>query len=179
LSVRRVVTKRQPDGCSAVASDEEVNPISVAGGAVGTYWLWGANGPVRLPGQGSPDPIPPFFPSGDGFRVTLFRVGADTEAAAPPPELTQSHIAEYEQKMPGLLAVMGADVEGFHTTQTVDIDLVVSGEVWLALDEGETHLKAGDYVVQQGTRHAWRNHSNAEAWVLAVLLGAVDDGSCG
>jgi hypothetical protein len=45
---------------------------------------------------------------------------------------------------------------GMHTTDTVDFDVIVSGEVFLELDDGsEVLLKAGDCVVQNGTRHAW------------------------
>ena len=32
------------------------------------------------------------------------------------------------------------------------------GAIWLELDDGKiVHLKRGDVVVQNGTRHAWRN----------------------
>lgn len=57
---------------------------------------------------------------------------------------------------------------GMHTSDTVDIDFVLSGEVHVELDDGaEVHLKAGDVQVQNGTRHAWRNRSD-EPCVLAV-----------
>ncbi len=45
-------------------------------------------------------------------------------------------------------------------TQTVDLCLVLDGEVTLVLDKEEVHLKAGDTVVQRGTNHAWSNHSD-------------------
>ena len=55
-----------------------------------------------------------------------------------------------------------------HTTDTVDFDVVVSGEIWLELDDGaEVKLEAGDCVVQNGTRHSWHNRSS-EPCVLAV-----------
>ena len=47
---------------------------------------------------------------------------------------------------------------GMHQTNTVDYSVVYDGEIWLELDDGETvHLKRGDVVVQNGTRHTWRN----------------------
>ena len=62
---------------------------------------------------------------------------------------------------------------GMHTTDTVDIDVVISGEVDLELDDGsEVHLKAGDCVIQNGTRHAWRNRSDKPAVLFVTLLGA-------
>jgi hypothetical protein len=43
-----------------------------------------------------------------------------------------------------------------HKTNTVDYAVVYDGEIWLGLDDGETiHLKRGDVVVPNGTRHAW------------------------
>ena len=44
-----------------------------------------------------------------------------------------------------------------HKTNTVDYAVVYEGEMWLELDNGESlHLKHGDVVVQNGTRHANR-----------------------
>jgi hypothetical protein len=63
-------------------------------------------------------------------------------------------------------AAMGsprASVEGPHPymqqTRTLDFCLVLEGEITLVLDAGEVALKAGDTVVQRGTRHAWSNRS--------------------
>jgi mannose-6-phosphate isomerase-like protein (cupin superfamily) len=46
-------------------------------------------------------------------------------------------------------------------TRTLDLCLVLEGEITLVLDTQEVHLKAGDSVVQRGTNHAWSNRSNA------------------
>jgi quercetin dioxygenase-like cupin family protein len=40
-----------------------------------------------------------------------------------------------------------------------DFCLVLEGEITLVLDLEEVELKAGDTVVQRGTRHAWSNRS--------------------
>jgi quercetin dioxygenase-like cupin family protein len=60
-----------------------------------------------------------------------------------------------------------------HRTDTVDFLYVVSGEVVLELDDGaERLLRAGDCIIQNGTRHAWRNRSDEECVILVVLIGA-------
>jgi uncharacterized cupin superfamily protein len=60
-----------------------------------------------------------------------------------------------------------------HTTPTIDFEVVLSGEVWLELDDGvEVHLKPGDCVVQNGTRRAWRNHGTDVARLAVFLIGA-------
>ena len=42
-------------------------------------------------------------------------------------------------------------------TRTLDLCLILEGEITLILDKDEVHLKAGDTVVQRGTNHAWSN----------------------
>ncbi len=62
---------------------------------------------------------------------------------------------ELQEKLPGLAEVIEPMNPGMHTTDTVDFDVILSGEVYLELDDGaEVLLKAGDCVVQNGTRHA-------------------------
>ncbi len=58
-----------------------------------------------------------------------------------------------------------------HKTNTVDYAVVYDGEMWLELDDGETlHLKRGDVVVQNGTRHAWRNKRNKGTQPVTMLF---------
>jgi mannose-6-phosphate isomerase-like protein (cupin superfamily) len=60
-----------------------------------------------------------------------------------------------------------------HKTNTVDYAVVYDGEIWLELDDSETlHLKRGDVVVQNGTRHAWRNRGQKPVTMLFFLNGA-------
>ncbi|PYF70697.1 cupin domain-containing protein [Pedobacter nutrimenti] len=59
-----------------------------------------------------------------------------------------------------------------HQTQTLDYIIILSGEIYLILEEGETLLKAGDIVVQRGTNHAWSNRSDTPCIQLAILLDA-------
>jgi quercetin dioxygenase-like cupin family protein len=60
-----------------------------------------------------------------------------------------------------------------HFTDTVDYGILVDGEISLELDNGKTAaLKPGDVVVQNGTRHAWRNRGDKAAKMVFVLIGA-------
>jgi quercetin dioxygenase-like cupin family protein len=57
-----------------------------------------------------------------------------------------------------------------HTTGTVDMEIVISGELVLELDDGiEPTLRAGDVNIQNGTRHRWHNRG-AEPTVTAVAM---------
>jgi mannose-6-phosphate isomerase-like protein (cupin superfamily) len=117
--------------------------------------------------------MPTYFPPVGGFRVALFTVPPDGASALPADLDLAAAIADFERQLPGLAGFMEPGAPGMHTTPTVDVELVLEGEVWLELDDGvEVHLRPGDSVVQNGTRHAWRNHGTTTARLLVVLVGA-------
>jgi naringenin degradation protein FdeH len=61
---------------------------------------------------------------------------------------------------------------GMHATHTLDYCVVLSGEIWAVMDEGEVLLRAGDCLVQRGTRHAWSNRSEEPCVIAFVLVAA-------
>jgi mannose-6-phosphate isomerase-like protein (cupin superfamily) len=61
---------------------------------------------------------------------------------------------------------------GFHKTDTIDYAIVLSGEIFAMMDDGEVLLKAGDVLIQRGTNHAWSNRTNEPALVAFVLIDA-------
>ena len=61
---------------------------------------------------------------------------------------------------------------GFHKTATVDYAIVLSGEIYALMDEGEVLLKAGDVLVQRGTNHAWSNRTDQPVQIAFVLIDA-------
>jgi len=64
------------------------------------------------------------------------------------------------------------DTPGMHTSDTLDYGIVIRGEVILELDDGKTvHLRQGDCVVQNGTRHRWRNPLSEPYLMAFVLIG--------
>jgi hypothetical protein len=76
-------------------------------------------------------------------------------------------------RLPGLADHFEKEDPGMHKTNTVDYAVVWEGETWMELDDGETlHLNSGDVVVQNGTRHAWRNKGAKPVTMLFFLNGA-------
>jgi quercetin dioxygenase-like cupin family protein len=61
---------------------------------------------------------------------------------------------------------------GFHKTASVDYAIVLNGEIYALMDEGEVLLKAGDVLIQRGTNHAWSNRSDEPATLAFVLVDA-------
>lgn len=79
---------------------------------------------------------------------------------------------EMAELAPGIAERFDPDHPGMHRTDSLDYGVVVSGEVVLELDDGQREtLRVGDVVVQNGTRHAWRNPGQATATLVFVMLG--------
>jgi hypothetical protein len=178
MKVRRVVTGHDAAGKAVVASDTEVDgyrPEVMPGSEF--HKLWGGDEAPRFPDDGSMSPYATYFPPVGGFRFGLFAIppAAQVESAAPPAD-TDAAMAEFDAEMPGLIGYLEPDAPGMHTTDTIDFEVILDGEVWLELDDGvEVHLKPGDTVVQNGTRHAWRNHGEKTCRIAVFLIGAHHD----
>ena len=128
--VRRVVTGHNDAGKAVFASDEE---IEVRNGATG---VWGADFKgLQYPDDGSkPVHEDELFPKIGGFRyviVTLPPLGAETSSAqvgrrSSAPPARQNYQGDFPEG------------PGFHRTASVDLEVVLSGEATLELDDGVT-----------------------------------------
>ena len=173
MSVRRVVTGHDAAGKAVFASDEPVDPVTFAllPGAE-FHLLWGADHPPTFPDDGSPTPQPTYFPPVGGYRFGFFTV-PPAESAVPADLDLEAALGEMDAKLPGLLSYLEPDNPGMHTTDTIDFEVVLSGEVTLELDDGaEKVLRPGDTVVQNGTRHRWVNTGTEPAVVAMFITGA-------
>lgn len=135
--------------------------------------LWGVDEPPCVPHDAPPDQVmSTYFPGTGGFRFSLSTIPPEGTPAPDDIDLIRAQAA-VEAGMPGLLAHMEADDPGMHTTDTVDLEIILSGEVILELDESETRLlRPGDTVVQTGTRHRWRNPGPAPCVMAVFMIGA-------
>ena len=60
-----------------------------------------------------------------------------------------------------------------HRTNSIDYGIVLSNEIELELDSGETRtVKAGGIIVQRGTNHLWRNVTAHPTRIVFVLIEA-------
>jgi mannose-6-phosphate isomerase-like protein (cupin superfamily) len=173
MDVHCVVTGQTAAGKSVIARDTRVKPVSLAllpGSEF--HQLWGSDSVPQLPSDGTAPAQLRYFPAKNGFRFGFFTLAPETKASveqAPP----ASALEECRQKLPGLLDVLERDDPKMHTTDTVDFDVVIAGEVYLEVDDGaEVLLKAGDCVIQNGTRHAWHNRSSEKCVIAVALVGA-------
>jgi mannose-6-phosphate isomerase-like protein (cupin superfamily) len=174
MKVRRVVTGQVDGGKSVFVSDELVEPVTVSlmPGAE-FHRLWGADDTPKLPTDGTAPSQQHYFPPANGFRWGFFTLPPVASQETMAGINLEAAMGELEEKLPGLAGHMEPDAPGMHTTDTVDFEVVLSGEVVLELDDGaEVTLKAGDTVVQNGTRHAWHNRGDVPVVIAVGIIGA-------
>ena len=169
--IRRVVTGHNAQGKSVIASDApSPHTMTIPGNpnfGMTNLWITDATpADNRKAGDAAARPIvlePPA--NGSILRVVEF-----------PPDKT---LGGFDRKAAfgamGASHAMDQDASrhpGMHKTATVDYAIVLSGEIWALMDEGETLLRAGDILVQRGTNHAWSNRSDAPCLVAFILISA-------
>lgn len=172
MRVRRVVTGHDANGKSRVVSDEVLERQAV-GGRGDMVMLWRGDAPPSFPSNGKMPECPMFIPSLGGFRFLLWTVAPDREAAAAAAQLDAATAAAAMEDLQREIGSLGSgERSNMHTTDTVDFEVVLSGEIWVELDDGEeVHLKAGDTFIQNGTRHLWRNRGTEPARIALIMIG--------
>ena len=174
-TVRRVVTGHDAKGRATVITDSPCPHIRTSPTRAGVAYtnLWQTDR-TPAPIHGSPDPVtdamkldPP--PDGCNFRFVEFEPESEqlrrTDAGAARAAFAAMGSAEHA------LTQDGDPRHPFmHRTRSVDFGIVLSGEIYLVLDDQEVLLRAGDVCIQRGTNHAWANRSEEHCLMAFVLI---------
>ncbi len=162
--IRRVVTGFDENNQAILTSDGPaplMKSSKVLGAWAGDIWEMGSI-PPELSDDGA-------LTTGGGFPKTgslVFRM-----IQLPPEGALREHPEEAERYMGGPVD-LDSDDFGMHRSDTVDLIIVLSGEIWAIMDSGEkTLLKPGDTLIQRGTVHTWRNLGPEPCVMAAVLVG--------
>ena len=165
-SVRRVVTGLDSTGKAVVLIDDKV-PMAAERSPNGVGDIWQtAMTPAELSGTDRRTAIRGVQPPKNGtvFRIVQF----------PPitPEVEKQSLDTMMKAVGTSAPAKGRPPKHpyMHRTRSVDYAIVLSGEIFMMLDDKELLFKAGDVVVQQATNHAWINRSKAPASVAFVLV---------
>lgn len=169
--VRRIVTGHDAAGRSIILQNalaQQVLAIGVAEHGVTDIWrthsIPADNCDVSDPCQGPLTLAPP--KEGTVFRVVEF-----------PPDREYLHAIDHKAAFSAMgddavEAISGNAAIIMHKTNSLDYAVVLSGEIYAVMDEGEALMQLGDVLVQRGTNHGWSNRSDAPAIVAFVLMGA-------
>jgi mannose-6-phosphate isomerase-like protein (cupin superfamily) len=174
MTARRIVTGHDAAGKAVFLADgtaPQSNAFSSVPGFVTTLAWTTKQGDGRRQllndlTLGAPSWLPP--KGGSHLMVITFPPDAVMTSPEFDPVAAGS---EYLEKLPGLADQFEADNPGMHQTDTIDYGIVLQGQIVLELDDGATALlNPGDVVVQNGTRHAWRNPTDTPTTLAFVLL---------
>jgi mannose-6-phosphate isomerase-like protein (cupin superfamily) len=173
---RRVVTATNKDRKSYFLSDRTAENFKEMAGMDGLYLtdLWETSGP-RANNNGTADAVarPVRLEPPDGgsiLRIVEFPPDKNWRGKRDVSDAFSSIAA-------GHAPVSGHDDPMMHITKTVDYIIVLQGEIYAVMDQGETLLRQGDVLVQRGTNHSWHNRSDLPCVIAAVLVSA--DGLAG
>lgn len=171
LLMRRVVTGQTSDERHIYTHVEEVAPLEMGGGAK-WYPMWGWEQMPTLPfcpeGPYQPNSV---FPRPGGMRINTvtFPPGFGAKGVLPPipPD------PEYKKLASAVVSGGEHDYDtGMHSTDSIDLGLVLSGEMTLIQGDGsEQTLKRGDVLIQNGAMHAWKNRGSEPCIICFVVLG--------
>jgi mannose-6-phosphate isomerase-like protein (cupin superfamily) len=163
---RRVVTGLDRQGRSTIISDGPAESwVERPGGTVVTDLWQVASLPTRMnDGDGL----------GEAAGLAPPATGAVVRMSTFPPD-SEMDMEAFEQSMReiyGPEAAGESTIPGIHRTETVDVLTVLSGELHVVMEAGETVLRPGDTLVQRGTKHAWSNRSDQPATVVSIMMAA-------
>ena len=175
---KRALTGRNEAGKSVFKSFDVTTTVVEIDSNPGLtfYEVYRTEGVPGLTGV-EPDPMLNGTKGFPGPGGTIFRLISyppkRPEGYKPPPGVTfESGVKELSDKLPGMGDHFEKGGGGMHTTDTIDYGVVVRGEMTLELDDGQkVHLRQGDCIVQNGTRHRWRNPLPEPCLMAFVSLG--------
>lgn len=163
FQVRRVIHGTAADGSSTVIEDAlATKRLETPAFTIVDVWRFDGL-PTDLTGA---DHLPEGIELTPPLGSMVFRMSA----IAPDEEWAGR---DYSESL-GAIATSDEKVEesGAHATDTLDVVVVLSGEVYCVTDSHETLLKAGDVVVQTGNAHIWSNRSGEVCTVAFIMAAA-------
>jgi uncharacterized cupin superfamily protein len=172
--MRRVVTGVDQGGRSIIASDQDIAGhafVEIPGMRETSLWATAGEGELDRSGQDPTGRLDDDLPGPGETRLHCVEFPPDEVFSSPDFDASAA-AAEQSLVSPSLAALFEPASPGMHTTETTDYVFVLEGEICLELDDGvQVALRRGDTVVQNGTRHAWRNRSGAPAVLGVVNVG--------
>ncbi|HEX9342734.1 MAG TPA: cupin domain-containing protein [Actinomycetota bacterium] len=176
MQIRRVVTGHTAEGKAVVVSDGPAprshDFVHIPMMATTMLWATEPGEPISRDGADPTAAVRSQVPEPGGTCVVIVTFPPDSVYADPGFDPVAAD-AEGRLATPGIADRFEPDNPGMHWTPTVDYQIVLDGELWLELDDGAlTHLRQGDVVIQNGTRHGWRNHTDRPATLAVFHVGA-------
>jgi hypothetical protein len=167
FQARRVIAGVDDKGRSTVVADE-ITPQRATAAAFTICDIWETESlPIPMDAAAVVGEVSIYPPkAGFTFRVCAF-----------PPDSEYDKKTAYEAS---LAALKGRDafraeseIPGMHVTDSLDIVTVVSGELHVVLETGETLLRQGDSLVVRGVMRCWSNKTDKPVIITSLIMSAL------
>jgi hypothetical protein len=181
-AIRRIVTGHDSAGRAVIALDGPPPTVQELAAVPGTVFheIWSTPATPAPIDNGADPTLGPIRlqPPPQGSRIRVVDIPPDrVQNAISPEDAAAAFAAIGAAHAPA--APESARHRLMHRTETIDYGILLSGELWLVMDEGEVKLAPGDIVVQRGTNHAWSNRSEETARIVFILIDGRFDPSIG
>ncbi|MFL2714045.1 MAG: cupin domain-containing protein [Gammaproteobacteria bacterium] len=168
--MRRIVTGHNESGKSVITIDGP--PARSIGEDVGgLFEIWNTDGTLidTTDNQDRADSEIILSPPANGTKFRYFQINPTPEGV--PWDVLQDLAAQaFDRIGAAHHRIDTSKHPAMHKTNTIDYIILLKGDVSLLLDEEEVRLEPFDTVVQRGTNHAWVNHGDEPALLIAVLI---------
>ena len=166
---RRVITATDEDGRSYFMFDGPAGAVlEQPGRGLVFHELWVTDGPLASnegaedAGARSVEHHPPA--GGSRFRIVEFMPDEHHR----PDEMAQ----DFEAISASDIVTGDEDDPGMHRNDTVDYNIILSGEIYSKTNAGEILLRQGDVLIQRGTSHTWHNRSGKPCVFASIMVSA-------
>lgn len=174
MNTRRVVVGNDEGGRTTILSD---------GSAPAHYefehlpgqeltQLWFTSGPpMDTPPEHEPTAIPgPLIPTSGGVTAVIMQIAPESVAQSPTFD-GRAAGKEYATVAVDIAGATDPDYPHLHRHRTLDIAVVLEGEIFLEVDDGqEVLLKPGDTLIQLVSRHTWHNRTAQPARIMTTSV---------
>lgn len=174
MNARRVVVGNDGDGRTVILSDGPAPAHYEFKHLPGQELtqLWFTPGlPTDTPPEHEPTAIPgPLIPTPGGVTAVIMQIAPESVTQSPTFD-GRAAGEEYARVATDIAGAADPDYPHLHRHRTLDIAVILEGEIFLEVDDGqEVLLRSGDTAIQLVSRHTWHNRTSQPARILTTSV---------
>lgn len=166
---KRVVTGHDAEGRSCFILEGGAGAVLEQPGRGLTFHeMWVTDGPLasNIGNEDAADVPVEHHPPRGGTRFRVVEFLPDEKQH---PDLAS---ADFDRIGAAGFVVGDPDDPSMHRNDSVDYNIIISGEIYTTTERGEVLLRPGDVLVQRGTKHTWHNRSDQPCVFASVMVSA-------
>lgn len=175
--IRRVVTGFQENGRSTFIADDTLSPMGEDPNwpTRGVTSIWNI---AKLPTSNADNVLPEthlppmVLPMPGGMTFIIMHIPPESELAQMPAEQRARASVPVARTFDGAYELDTTQGYHMHGTNTLDMCVILKGEVTFLVDDGEVTLKEFDTIIDRGANHGWVNRGTETCIVACAVVDA-------